>query len=156
MNSNGDSPRGSTALSDTNTDGLRRDLEIKGEPVKTLLAGIFLVFAWVATTTSLALTHERVPEYNPLPDVILDNIKYQSWGLDASEIVIMVATMMAFAVSLFHKHRYVKNSTISRKVVYYSRHYLMFRAYSFPHDSEYICALFPIEYIHPCEVYLFS
>ena len=105
LNSNGDSPRGSTALSDTNTDGLRRDLEIKGEPVKTLLAGIFLVFAWVATTTSLALTHERVPEYNPLPDVILDNIKYQSWGLDASEIVIMVATMMAFAVSLFHKHR---------------------------------------------------
>ena len=82
-----------------------RDLEIKGEPVKTLLAGIFLVFAWVATTTSLALTHERVPEYKPLPDVILDNIKYQSWGLDASEIVIMVATLMAFAVSLFHKHR---------------------------------------------------
>ena len=105
LNSNGDSPRGSTALSDTNTDGLRRDLEIKGEPVKTLLAGIFLVFAWVATTTSLALTHERVPEYKPLPDVILDNIKYQSWGLDASEIVIMIATLMAFAVSLFHKHR---------------------------------------------------
>jgi shingomyelin synthase len=107
LNSNGDSPRGSTALSDTNTDGLHRDLEIKGEPVKTLLAGIFLVFAWVATTTSLALTHERVPEYKPLPDVILDNIKYQSWGLDASEIVIMVATLMAFAVSLFHKHRFI-------------------------------------------------
>jgi len=106
LNSN-DSPRGSTALSDTNTDGLRRDLEIKGEPVKTLLAGIFLVFAWVATTTSLALTHERVPDYDPLPDVILDNIKYQSWGLDASEIVIMVATLMAFAVSLFHKHRFI-------------------------------------------------
>ena len=93
-----------SALSDT--DGGHREQDIKGEPVKTLLAGVFLVFAWVATTTSLALTHERVPEYDPLPDVILNNIKYQTWGLNASEIVIMISTMLAFLVSIFHKHRY--------------------------------------------------
>ena len=78
---------------------------IKGEPIKTLLAGIFLVFAWVATTTSLALTHERVPDIKPLPDLVLDSIRYQNWGLDASEITIMICTLMAFVVSLFHKHR---------------------------------------------------
>jgi hypothetical protein len=82
------------------------EVEIKGEPIKTLLAFLFLIFAWVATTTSLALTHERLPDYKPLPDIFLDNIKYQPWGLDASEIVIMISTMMAFVVTLFHKHRY--------------------------------------------------
>ena len=78
---------------------------IRGEPIKTLLAGLFLVFAWVATTTSLALTHERLPDVAPLPDLTLDNVKYQPWGLDASEIVIMVCTLLAFLVTIFHKHR---------------------------------------------------
>ena len=75
------------------------------EPLKTLLAFIFLFFAWVATTTSLALTHERVPDVDPLPDLFLDNVHYQHWGLDASEIIIMVATLVTFTLSLFHNHR---------------------------------------------------
>jgi hypothetical protein len=78
---------------------------VSGEPLKTLMAFVFLFFAWVATTTSLALTHERVPLIDPLPDLILDNVQYQPWGLDASEILIMVSTWTAFLVSLFHKHR---------------------------------------------------
>ena len=82
-------------------------ISIPKEPIKTLLAFIFLFFAWVATTTSLALTHERVPNVDPLPDVVLDNVNYQSWGLDASEIIIMIATFAAFILSLFHQHRYV-------------------------------------------------
>lgn len=81
------------------------DPDIPGEPLKTLLAFIFLFFAWVATTTSLALTHERVPDIPPLPDIILDNVNYQSWGLDASEIIIMVATIAAITLIVFHKHR---------------------------------------------------
>ena len=79
--------------------------EIPAEKRKTLFAFFFLVAAWVATTTSLALTHERVPEDTPLPDVFLDNVQYQSWGLDASEIIIMVAAFMTFVLALFHKHR---------------------------------------------------
>ena len=78
---------------------------IPKEPLKTLLAFIFLFFAWVATTTSLALAHERVPEMAPLPDVVLDNVHYQSWGLDTSEIIIMIATFAAFTLALFHQHR---------------------------------------------------
>jgi shingomyelin synthase len=100
----------SDALSETDST-MTESEDIKGEPLKTLLAGFFLIFAWVATTTSLALTHERLPEYNTshdaLPDLILDNIKYQSWGLDASEITIMICTWMAFLVTLFHKHRFI-------------------------------------------------
>ena len=79
--------------------------EIPAEPIKTLLAFIFLFFGWVATTTSLALTHERVPNIDPLPDVFLDNVTYQHWGLSASEIIIMIATMAAFVLSVFHQHR---------------------------------------------------
>jgi hypothetical protein len=60
---------------------------------------------FVATTTSLALTHERVPDIDPLPDAFLDNVSYQPWGLDASEIIIMVATLAAFVLAVFHKYR---------------------------------------------------
>jgi len=42
------------------------DDNIPSEPLKTLVAFIFLFFAWVATTTSLALTHERVPQVSIL------------------------------------------------------------------------------------------
>lgn len=98
-------PTDDTDGSVSDTESMANGQNIKGEPIKTLLAGIFLIFAWVATTTSLALTHERVPDIAPLPDFTLDNIKTQSWGLDASEIVIMICTLMAFLVSIFHKHR---------------------------------------------------
>ena len=81
------------------------DEDIPMEPLKTLVAFVFLMLAWVATTTSLALTHERVPDIKPLPDIFLDNVQYQSWGLDASEYIIMVATFSAFTLVVFHKHR---------------------------------------------------
>ena len=74
--------------------------------LKTFVAFVFLFFAWVATTTSLALTHDRVPyQDDPLPDIILDNVTYQHWGLDVSEIIIMVSTWSAFLITIFHKHR---------------------------------------------------
>ena len=38
---------------------------------------VFLGVSWVANTSSLALTHEFVPTYDPLPDIVLDNITYQ-------------------------------------------------------------------------------
>ena len=98
---------------------------IRGEPLKTLIAGIFLVFAWVATTTSLALTHERLPNVTSLPDLTLDNVKKQPWGLDASEIILMICTWMAFLVSIFHQHRYSQKSfvhhlaTLGQKPAFY-------------------------------------
>ena len=80
-------------------------LHFPGEPLKTFLAFVFLFFAWVATTTSLAITHDRVPQVDPLPDVFLDNTTFQPWGLSVSEYIIMISTFTAFLVTIFHKHR---------------------------------------------------
>jgi hypothetical protein len=56
-------------------EGGARTERIPGEPLKTLLAGLFLGTGFLATTTSLAFTHERVPLVDPLPDLILDQFQ---------------------------------------------------------------------------------
>lgn len=77
------------------------------EKFKTLLAFLFLFSNWIFTTASLALTHERVPNYKPLPDVTLDAVTTQEWGLDVSEIIIMITVYLCVMVLLFHKHRWI-------------------------------------------------
>ena len=52
-----------------------------------------MVFNFMATTISLALTHERMPRIDPLPDFLLDNIRTREWGLIASEIVLQVSKL---------------------------------------------------------------
>ena len=49
-----------------------------------------MVLNFCATTISLALTHERTPHVDPLPDFLLDNVQNRVWGLTASEIVLQV------------------------------------------------------------------
>merc|ERR1712165_638966 len=84
------------------------DVKIPNEPLKTFVAAIFLFMAFIATTASLAFVHDRVPfEYDPLPDVILDNVKYQHWGLDASEILLMTLVWTTVLITIFHKHRFI-------------------------------------------------
>ena len=78
---------------------------IPGEPLKTLLSALFLGAGFLATTISLAFTHERVPETNPLPDLLLDHVKYQEWGLDVSEVLLMLNTSAAVVVVMLHSHR---------------------------------------------------
>merc|ERR1719158_1794931 len=84
------------------------DVKIPNEPLKTFVAAILLFMAFIATTASLAFVHDRVPfEYDPLPDVILDNVKYQHWGLDASEILLMTLVWTTVLITIFHKHRFI-------------------------------------------------
>ena len=69
-------------------------LKTKPYPIelkKTGAALLFMVLNFCATTISLALTHERIPDKAPLPDFLLDNIQTRSWGLTASEIVLQVS-----------------------------------------------------------------
>jgi len=124
-------------------------VHIPGEPCKTLLAFIFLFFAWVATTTSLALTHDRVPmtdeegdRVKPLPDIILDNVTYQHWGLDASEYIIMISFWIAFLTCIFHKHRCVvlRRVFILVGLHYYYRAVTMFVTVLPVADPNYKCA----------------
>ena len=76
--------------------------------LKKFLAGaVFMLLNFLATTVALSVTHERVPGYEPLPDIILDFFRYQPWALTASEVLLSIQCMTAFLICLFHKHRYV-------------------------------------------------
>merc|ERR1712223_1615117 len=99
-----DDPDGSNEVSNNKYD----EEDIPNEPLKTFVAAIFLFMAFVATTASLAFVHDRVPfHYEQLPDVILDNVKYQHWGLDASEILLMTLVWTTVLITIFHKHRFI-------------------------------------------------
>ena len=81
------------------------DLDIPGEPFKLIIAVIFLICGLSASLLSLAMTHDRVPDVKPLPDIFLDILPYETWGLDASEYIIILSTWTAAVIVLFHKHR---------------------------------------------------
>jgi hypothetical protein len=70
---------------------------------------MILTASFMATTTTLALIHERVPDRDiaPLSDVFLDAVTEADWALDVSEILIMIATIASSFVLVFHKHRLV-------------------------------------------------
>lgn len=76
--------------------------------LKKFLAGaLFMMINFVATTVSLSVTHERVPRYEPLPDIILDFFRYQHWALTASEVLLSLQCSTAFLICIFHKHRFI-------------------------------------------------
>ena len=86
---------------------LNEESEIIEEPIKTFLSFLWLWSGFFATTTSLALTHEKVPDTAPLPDVVLDNIRYQRLGLDLSEVFLVVNSLLGAVVVFSHIHRLV-------------------------------------------------
>jgi len=73
---------------------------------KTCTALVFVLVNFVFTTASLSITHElRNPSLPPLPDITLDHLPYHKWALDISEILIMIASIVAALLVVFHKHR---------------------------------------------------
>ena len=93
---------------DDNNPGQPPDRQkLPGEPLKAVASLLFLGVSWVANTSSLALTHEFMPDYDPLPDIVLDNIAYQPWALDVSEILLMISLLAAIIVVVFHAHRFI-------------------------------------------------
>ena len=102
---------------------------------------MFLLSGFLATTTSLALTHERVPDIAPLPDVVLDNIRYQQWGLDVSEILLMLSTLTAILVVMLHSHRLVilRRIWLVLGILYYYRALTMFITVLPKADQTYTC-----------------
>lgn len=80
------------------------------EKLKTLLAAILTTFGFIATLTSLVLTHQRLPDrnkYGPLPDVVLDNLLPFDWALDLSEYIIVWSMNSILMILLFHRHRFI-------------------------------------------------
>jgi shingomyelin synthase len=114
---------------------------IPKEPLKTLLSFLVLVTGFIATTTSLALTHDRVPDTAPLPDIVLDTVPYQQWGLDVSEVLLMVSTGTAILVVLAHSHRLVilRRIWFLLGILYYYRALTMFITVLPKADETYLC-----------------
>jgi len=112
------------------------------EPMKTFLAFLWLWSGFVATTASLALTHERVPDIAPLPDALLDNIQYQRWGLDLSEILLVVSSLLGAVVVFSHTHRLIilRRVWLILGVLYYYRAITMFVTVLPKPDETYVCA----------------
>lgn len=83
-------------------------LSHKTEIFKTFVSFLMLNFSFLATSISLAITHDRLPDrklYSPLPDVFLDNVEILDNLLKVSEIQIMVAVNTCIVLIFFHKHR---------------------------------------------------
>ena len=114
---------------------------IPAEPLKTFISFLILVTGFLATTISLALTHDRVPDIAPLPDIVLDTITYQQWGLDVSEILLMVSTGTAFLVVIFHSHRLIilRRIWFLLGIIYYYRALTMFITVLPKADETYVC-----------------
>jgi shingomyelin synthase len=115
---------------------------IPGEPLKTLLSLVFLFGGFMSTSISLALTHERVPDIAPLPDILLDNVPYQHWGLDVSEILLMVSTSTAVLVVMLHSHRLIilRRVWLVLGLLYYYRAVTMFVTALPKVDHTYVCS----------------
>lgn len=116
--------------------------DIPEEPIKTFLSFLWLWSGFFATTTSLALTHEKVPDMAPLPDALLDNIRYQRWGLDLSEILLVVSSLLGAVVVMCHIHRLVilRRVWLMLGILYYYRAITMFITVLPKPDESYTCA----------------
>ena len=112
------------------------------EPGKTLLSGVFLLSGLLATTLSLSLTHDRVPtNTSSLPDLVLDNLTYQQYGLDVSEILLVLNLVVALSVVLCHSCSLVilRRVWLVMGVLYYYRALTMFVTVLPKPDTRYEC-----------------
>ena len=112
------------------------------EPLKTLVSGLFLLSGFLATTLSLAVTHDRVPtNTSSLPDLVLDNVTYQRYGLDVSEVILVINLMMAVSVVLCHRYRLIilRRVWLVLAVLYYYRALTMFVTVLPKPDVRYEC-----------------
>ena len=121
--------------------GKQNVVSIPKEPFKTFLSGLFLLSGFLATTISLSVIHDHVPLTPSLPDEVLDHVGYLSWGLTASEAILVINVLMAVTVVILHHHRLI----ILRRVwfllglLYYYRSITMFVTILPKPDKNYKC-----------------
>ena len=115
--------------------------KIPGEPLKAIFSLIFLGVSWVASTSSLAMTHEFLPDQPPLPDIVLDNITKQNWALDVCEILLMMSIVAAVIVVVFHRHRFIllRRIWFLLGLLYFYRSITIFVTVLPKSDKDYLC-----------------
>jgi len=118
-----------------------KEVSVPNEPLKTLIALLILGIGFLSTSISLSITHDRVPSSDPLPDIILDNVPMQPWGLCASEILLQVSTVTAILVVLLHAHRLVilRRIWLIQGLLYSYRAVTMFITVLPKPDPDYVC-----------------
>jgi len=75
---------------------------VQHRPLKTVLCFLFLVCGGLASSFSLILTNQRLPEVEPLKDMLLDNLPYVEEGLIACEIIMLVSLVFSFLIIILH------------------------------------------------------
>ena len=84
-----------------------QEANIPDDFLKTLASVVFLGCGFIACCISIALVHERKPDYDPLPDVILDYVQNEKWALRVSESLVVINIVLAASTVLLHHHRMV-------------------------------------------------
>ena len=69
------------------------------------VAIIFLGLSMSTSAFRLAIIHDRAPDNPPLPDICFDVVPYQTWALDASELINTALINISSIIVFFHKHR---------------------------------------------------
>jgi len=112
------------------------------EPGKTLVSLVLLGVCALVTDISLAVTHEHVPQTAPLPDVVLDSVPTQEWGLKVSEYIILVCIVVTLLVTFMHKHRLIvmRRVFLVLAVLYLYRAVTMFVTVLPVADPNYYCS----------------
>jgi len=117
-------------------------VHIPDDILKTVACAVFMGCGSLATAFSIALVHERMPDYDPLPDVILDHVNYKEWGLRVSEYLIVTNIVLAAVTVLLHHHRMVvfRRVFIILGLLYFYRSVTMYITALPKPDVNYHCA----------------
>jgi len=111
-------------------------------PMKVALALIWLFSSFAANSLSLVVTHERLPEVAPLPDVLHQTLPQHRWGTTLSDIAVVFGILIALIVVLLHQHRLVIlcRVWVILGILYFYRAVAMLVT-TFPHpDPGFTCA----------------
>ncbi|KAK3099907.1 hypothetical protein FSP39_011606 [Pinctada imbricata] len=78
------------------------------ESWKVSISFTFALSAQAVTCLVVIIVNDRLPdrkEYPPLPDIILDNLPYASWGSTAAEMCLLILTILILSLTVVHKNR---------------------------------------------------
>lgn len=75
--------------------------------LQNAVAGLFAASNMILNLLVIAIIHERVPPYGPLPDVSFELLPEYSWGLDVAEYIISIQAFIVFTLLFLHRYRVI-------------------------------------------------
>jgi shingomyelin synthase len=90
--------------------------QFPSKPMKAIAALIFLICSGLVCTFTLVLTNQRVPEVQPLCDLVMDNVPRLQEGLIVCEIIMLTSAFISFVTIILHSCRLI----IFRRVFFIS------------------------------------